>query len=64
MRSKISDFQKDYIIDKQCTGCGACKVVCPKHCISKGAPYIIHQDRCIRCGLCVKRCWRRVINLK
>ncbi|MBS5798503.1 MAG: 4Fe-4S binding protein [Candidatus Niameybacter stercoravium] len=36
-------------------------MVCPKHCISRGKPYVIQQERCIKCGLCVTRCWRKVI---
>lgn len=50
-----------YEIGKGCVSCGACKVVCPVHCISKGQPYVIQKDKCIGCGLCVTRCWRQVI---
>lgn len=61
---KESNRKKGYVISKGCVKCGVCKVVCPKHCISKGTPYVIHQDRCTRCGLCVKRCRRKLIYLE
>lgn len=56
-------MRKRYVITKECVACGACKTICPKHCISKGQPFIIKQDQCIGCGLCVSRCWRNVIKL-
>ena len=45
-----------------CTGCGACKAVCPKAAISfkpdqEGFPSpVICQEECIHCGLCEKTC--------
>lgn len=56
-------MKKQYRITKDCVACGACKTICPKHCISKGNPYYIKQSQCIKCGLCVSRCWRQVIKL-
>lgn len=53
-----------YVIDETCIACGACKVVCPKHCIRKGLPYTINQAQCTRCGKCVARCWRNLIKLQ
>ena len=56
------DKRLGYVIDKACIACGACKVICPKHCIHKGSPYVINQAQCIRCGKCVARCWRNLIR--
>ena len=56
--------QLGYVIDISCTACGACKVTCPVHCISKGFPYVINQVKCIKCGKCVDRCWRNLIKLQ
>lgn len=56
---------KEPICDiRNCSGCGACAGVCPKHCITlasdkykDGHIYpVIAQDACIDCGLCVRTC--------
>lgn len=45
-----------------CTGCGACRHVCPKHCIemkehADGALYPeVNSDICINCGKCERVC--------
>ncbi len=45
-----------------CTGCGICRVLCPKHCITmvenkEGFKYpIIDEEVCIQCGKCVQVC--------
>lgn len=54
-------YKKKYKILEECVGCGACKTICPKHCISKGNPFTIQEDKCIGCGLCTTRCWRKCI---
>lgn len=49
-------------IKSQCCGCGACKQMCPKHCISlcedeEGFLYpIANKSTCIDCGLCERVC--------
>ena len=53
LKNDIKDF---------CTGCNACKSICPKNAISmfeddEGFRYpYISKDKCINCGLCVKVC--------
>lgn len=45
-----------------CTGCGACKDICPANCIQMSADDegflypTINQDMCIRCGKCARIC--------
>ena len=45
-----------------CTGCGACKAVCPKNAISfspdaEGFPSpVVSEAACVQCGLCEKTC--------
>lgn len=52
---KICDFDK-------CTACNACRVACPKQCITMQndkllVPHpFIDKDKCIDCGLCKKVC--------
>ena len=51
------------MIDKKdCTGCGACYNICPKHAITmqsdeEGFKYrSIDKEKCVNCGLCEKIC--------
>jgi coenzyme F420-reducing hydrogenase beta subunit len=53
---------KNICYDKQCTGCGACALVCPKNAISMTENTegfvipVVDDDKCIKCGLCIKKC--------
>lgn len=45
----------------RCSGCTACKAICPVSCISmrqdkEGFQYPVSSDECIHCGLCEKVC--------
>lgn len=57
---KISDISK--ILSKRCTGCGACKAVCPVQAIFMEADNEgfwhpqINRDLCIHCGRCSEVC--------
>ena len=48
-----------------CTGCRACKNICPVNCITfeqdtEGFYYpVIDEKECIHCGLCLKTCHKR-----
>lgn len=47
---------------EQCTGCGACKAICPKNAISftpdeEGFPSpVVNNEECVHCGMCEKIC--------
>lgn len=47
---------------KDCMGCHACSTICPQNCISmdsdaEGFWYpMVNEDKCIKCGLCIKAC--------
>jgi formate hydrogenlyase subunit 6/NADH:ubiquinone oxidoreductase subunit I len=48
-----------YTIDlEKCTGCLACKKVCPQEAIVGEAkePHSIIEDKCIKCGMCYDIC--------
>lgn len=58
-------IKKDFWLEKnKCTGCGACKNVCPKNAIDLlpdeyGFIYPIIGNDCINCGLCEMVCKKR-----
>lgn len=58
----MSKYTIENINTKNCTGCGLCKIKCPKSCIymkedKEGFRYPkIHSSMCINCGLCVRIC--------
>ncbi len=47
-----------YIDAEACTGCRACKKVCPADAIEgeKKEPHVIIDEKCIACGACLDRC--------
>jgi NADH-quinone oxidoreductase subunit F/NADP-reducing hydrogenase subunit HndC len=57
-RAKVCASLISYQITEKCTGCTACKRICPVAAIS-GSPkkmHVIDSDKCIRCGLCFETC--------
>ncbi len=52
------DLIKYSVRSEHCTGCLLCKQNCPEGAISGEAkePHMIHQDKCIQCGICLDVC--------
>jgi len=46
------------IMQKKCTGCGACLKICPQGAIEgkKKSPHQISVEKCIKCGACFEVC--------
>ena len=64
-------MMKSYLESKQkcdCTGCGACELICPKKCIKmkedeEGFLYpSINNKECINCNRCIKICKNKIEN--
>jgi NADH:ubiquinone oxidoreductase subunit F (NADH-binding)/(2Fe-2S) ferredoxin len=57
-RAKVCAGLISYEITEKCTGCTACKRICPVAAVS-GSPkkkHNIDPEKCIRCGLCFETC--------
>jgi len=51
-----------YEITDKCTGCKACKAVCPQNCIDfTVAPAVIKQENCLHCGNCLTACPKKAV---
>lgn len=46
------------IVDDNCTGCMACKKVCPEEAITGELKkvHVLDQNKCIKCGACFEAC--------
>lgn len=53
-----------YIEEELCRGCSKCSRVCPVSAISGKIkePFIIDQDKCIKCGACIESCAFKAIK--
>ena len=62
--SKKRTSQLGYL-EKNCTGCGRCQVVCPcmVHQISEGGVHKIQLEKCIQCGKCVEACPNHALKI-
>lgn len=51
-----------YEITNKCTGCKACKAVCPQNCIDfTVTPARIRQENCLHCGNCLSVCSQKAV---
>ena len=46
------------ILPELCKGCSLCSKICPVNAISGQikSPFVIDQDKCIKCGACMEKC--------
>ncbi len=52
-----------YAIDgAACTGCSACRELCPAGCISGGTPRAIDNAHCLHCGNCYRVCPSKAVR--
>jgi formate hydrogenlyase subunit 6/NADH:ubiquinone oxidoreductase subunit I len=57
-RAGVCNALLSYTINDNCTGCTACKRVCPTNAIrgNKKQRHVIDQHKCIKCGQCFDKC--------
>jgi len=63
--AKVCQKLKQIYIEKQlCRGCSKCARVCPVSAISGKVkePFVIDQDKCIKCGACIESCAFKAIQ--
>ena len=55
---KCSAFKAYRIIPELCKGCSLCAKKCPTEAISGvvGQPFVIDNDKCVKCGVCQSTC--------
>lgn len=59
---KAEAAPEGYFITDACTGCRACKGVCPQNCIDFTAvPAVIQQVHCLHCGNCMEACPQKAV---
>lgn len=57
-------LKKIYIEEELCRGCSKCSRICPVNAIAGKIkePFIIDQDKCIKCGACIESCAFKAIK--
>jgi NADP-reducing hydrogenase subunit HndC len=52
------DLMQYVIVPETCKGCSKCSRVCPVGAISGviKQPFVIDQNKCIKCGMCISSC--------
>ncbi|KRQ86385.1 Ferredoxin-3 [Caloramator mitchellensis] len=63
--SYLKNVAKIKIDEKECVGCGICKIVCPHRVIDivDGTAILKDKDACIECGACASNCPTRAITV-
>ncbi|MDR1252396.1 MAG: EFR1 family ferrodoxin [Treponema sp.] len=61
---KVSDMDKNYTVNSNCTGCGICKEVCPVKNIEMADNKPQYGHHCEQCVACIQYCPQKAINYK
>jgi ferredoxin/flavodoxin len=62
--NKVSNMDKDFTINSNCTGCGICEKVCPVKNIEMADNKPRYKHHCEQCVACIQFCPQRAINYK
>jgi ferredoxin len=61
---KVSEMDKNFTVNENCTGCGICKAVCPVKNIEMANNRPQYNHHCEQCVACIQYCPQRAINYK
>ncbi|GMO62574.1 MAG: EFR1 family ferrodoxin [Treponemataceae bacterium] len=61
---KVSDMDKNFTVNDNCTGCGICKEVCPVKNIEIENNKPKYSHHCEQCLACIQFCPQKAINYK
>jgi ferredoxin len=61
---KVSDMDKDYTVNDNCTGCAICEKVCPVKNIEMANNKPHYKHHCEQCLACIQFCPQKAINYK
>jgi ferredoxin len=63
-KKKVSNMDKDYNINNNCTGCAICEKVCPVRNIEIVNSKPEYKHHCENCTACIQFCPQKAINYK
>jgi ferredoxin len=61
---KVSNMDKDFTVNDNCTGCGICEKVCPVKNIEMADNKPQYKHHCEQCVACIQFCPQKAINYK